>query len=105
MTATVTVLYPNTPGSRFDMDYYLTKHAEIVRKGFGQAGMTAMRVTQGLGGGEPGSHAEYQVIAELDFPDMETLHSALAAHVAEAGADIPNFTDVTPKFVIGQSLV
>jgi len=30
MTITLTVMYPNTPGSKFDMDYYLGSHFDLV---------------------------------------------------------------------------
>ena len=32
MTITVTVSYPNTLGSKFDMDYYLATHLELIGK-------------------------------------------------------------------------
>ena len=30
MTITVTISYSNTPGSKFDMDYYLATHLKLV---------------------------------------------------------------------------
>ncbi len=32
MAITVTVMYPNTSGSKFDMDYYLGSHFDLVGK-------------------------------------------------------------------------
>ena len=32
MTITLTLMYPNTPGSNLDMDYYLGSHFELVGK-------------------------------------------------------------------------
>ena len=44
MTITVTVSYPNTPGSKFDMDYYLGTHLELVGKCWGDKLISARAI-------------------------------------------------------------
>jgi hypothetical protein len=43
------------------------------------------------------------LIAELRFDDMVTTERALAAHGPETQADIPNFTDLAPIIIIGET--
>ena len=50
----VDVLYPNSPGAKFDMDYYLNKHMKLVAEKSGSA-CKGMAVEQGIAGGAPGA--------------------------------------------------
>lgn len=45
MAITVTVSYPNTPGSRFDMDYDLGAHFDLVGKLWGYKLLSARQLT------------------------------------------------------------
>jgi uncharacterized protein (TIGR02118 family) len=92
---TVSVMYPNTPGSRFDRGYYLDKHGALLDRLWSGMGLEDVRLMQGLGapGGGP---ATYQVIALLTFASIDAFERAVAAHGAEVFADIPRFTDVAP---------
>ncbi|MBC8269547.1 MAG: hypothetical protein H8E36_12435 [Rhodospirillaceae bacterium] len=45
MAITVTVSYPNTPGSRFDMDYDLGAHFDLVGKLWGHKLLSARQLT------------------------------------------------------------
>jgi hypothetical protein len=38
MAITITVLYPNTPGSRFDLDYFVNTHIPLVETHWGAGG-------------------------------------------------------------------
>src|SRR6266852_6357746 len=50
----VSVLYENTPGQKFDMAYYTTRHIPMVKQKLGAACKRA-EVDQGLAGVQPGS--------------------------------------------------
>lgn len=54
----VSVLYPQSAGSKFDIDYYVTKHMPMVRQKVGSA-LKGMAVEQGLSGGQPGTAPTY----------------------------------------------
>src|SRR5262245_35177869 len=54
----VSVLYPNTQGCKFDMNYYLTRHMPMVQQKLGAA-CKRMAVEEGIAGGAPGAPATY----------------------------------------------
>jgi len=101
----VLVLYPNTPGSRFDMDYYVNRHLKLVRQRLDPMGLRSMTIiSEAAIDPDAGSQA-FRLIADLRFDTMDATRKALAAHGPETQADIPNFTDVKPVSVIGETAV
>jgi uncharacterized protein (TIGR02118 family) len=91
----VSVLYPNTPGGKFDMDYYLANHIPMVREKCGAACKSAA-VEQGLAGGTPGAPATYLAMGHLYFDSVDAFQSSFGPHASAIIADIPNYTNVQP---------
>ena len=60
----VSVMYPNTPGGRFDHDYYRDKHMPLVKARMGDA-CKSYTVDKGLAGGAPGAPAAYVGMCHL----------------------------------------
>ena len=50
----VSVLYPNGPKARFDIDYYTRKHMPMVQERLGTP-LRRVVVEQGIAGGAPGA--------------------------------------------------
>ncbi len=92
---TVTVLYPNKEGARFDMSYYLGKHIPMVKKLLGPA-LKGVVVEEGIGGGAPGSKATYAVVCHLRFESVDAFQGAFAAHAEKVQADVRNYSGVEP---------
>src|SRR5690348_11744155 len=82
----VYVLYPNNQGSAFNKDYYLTNHMPTVRERLGAA-LKGMTVDNGISGGQPGTEADYRVIATLAFDSLDTYQNAFVPHAAEIQGD------------------
>ncbi len=98
------VSYPNTPGARFDEQYYLTKHMPMVAKRLAPHGMNGWAVDKGIAGFAPGAPADYVIQAQLTFDSLEGLQAGMAAESAAILADIPNYTDLQPQIQINQVL-
>ncbi len=49
----VSVVYPNSEGKKFDMDYYCNKHVPMVATLLGDS-LKGATVEKGIGGGAPG---------------------------------------------------
>jgi hypothetical protein len=56
----VSVMYPNTPGARFDHAYYRDTHMPLVKARMG-ACCKYYTVDKGLGGGAPGADVRWHV--------------------------------------------
>jgi uncharacterized protein (TIGR02118 family) len=96
---TVSVLYPNESGARFDMGYYLKSHIPMVQKKLGSA-LKSVVVEQGLGGPAPGSKAAYSTICHLRFDSVEAFQGAFGPHAEAIQGDIPNYSSVQPVIQI-----
>ncbi|MFL6416675.1 MAG: EthD family reductase [Bryobacteraceae bacterium] len=99
----VSVLYPKTKESRFDIEYYLRTHIPLVKSRWSDMGLTSIDLIQrtaAISGGVP----RYEVIGQLTFESTESLEKALSQHGGEILGDIPNFTDVQPIIQTGRSL-
>jgi uncharacterized protein (TIGR02118 family) len=101
----VTVSYPNTPGARFDLDYYLKKHMPLVEERLRKFGFIGYSVSKGLAGGAPGSPADFMITAQIHIDTMEHVQAGMAAESPTIMADIPNYTDIQPKIQIDEVLV
>jgi len=92
---TVTVLYPNKDGAKFDLNYYLSKHIPMVKKLIGAA-LKGVVVEQGLGGAAPGSKAAYSVLCHLRFDSVESFQQSFGPHAAAIQGDVKNYSSVEP---------
>ena len=90
---TVTFLYPNQEGGRFDMDYYLNTHMPMSIKLLSPA-LKGVSVEQGVSGGAPGSKPAYLVLCHLTFDSVEAFLQAFEPHAQALQGDIPNYTDM-----------
>jgi len=100
----VSVMYPNTPGARFDHDYYRDKHMPMIKKQMGDA-LKYYTVEKGVTGGAPGTPPTYVGMCHLLCDSIETFESAFGPHAQEILADVPNYTDLTPVMQISEVVV
>ncbi len=97
----VSVLYPQSGDSKFDMNYYVTKHMPMVRQKLGAA-CKGMTVDQGIAGGAPGAPATYVAMGHLLFDSIEAFQTAFAPHAQSIMGDIPNYTKIQPIIQISE---
>ena len=96
----LTVFYPNTPGSKFDRDYYLHNHIPLVQTRLTPVGLLGVDIDEGLAGAGPDIPPTYVMIGRLRFETLDALQAALATHGPELLGDIANFTDAQPVMQI-----
>ena len=70
----VSVMYPNTPGARFDHAYYRDKHMPLVKARMGDA-CKSYTVDKGLAGGAPGAPATYVGMCHIFCNWIETFQA------------------------------
>ena len=100
----VSVMYPNTPGARFDHAYYRDTHMPLVKQRMGDA-CRRYTVDRGIGGGEPGSSPSYVAMCHLFCDSVEAFQAGFGPHAKEIVADIANYTDLAPVMQISEVVV
>jgi uncharacterized protein (TIGR02118 family) len=100
----VTVMYPNTPGNRFDHDYYRDRHMPLVASRLGDH-CRHYTVDKGLAGGSPDAPATYVAMCHIFCDSVDAFQQGFGPHAAEIMGDIPNYTDVSPVIQISEVVV
>ncbi len=97
----VNVLYTQSEGSTFNMDYYCNNHVPMVKKTLRNA-LLSVSVSKGLGGGVPNSLPRYEVIGCLFFESMEIFQNSFGPNAEVIGKDAVNFTNIEPVIQISE---
>jgi uncharacterized protein (TIGR02118 family) len=100
----VSVMYPNTPGARFDHTYYRDQHMPMVKRKLGDACLS-YSIDRGLAGGAPDQPATYVAMCAFIFATVESFQAAFGPSANEIMADIPNYTDLSPIIQINEVVV
>ena len=99
MPMSLQVIYPISPGTRFDMGYYTEIHLPMVSAQIGDH-LVSLVVSKGVSGG-PETPPGYYAVATMTFADQGALDAALGK-VGPLIDDIPNFTSAIPKMLVGE---
>lgn len=98
---TITILYPNKEGGRFDVDYYVNKHMPMSIAKFGGA-LKGANISIGKSGGLPGSAPSFIAVCQLLFESVEAFEKRFSEISADLIADMPNYTDIDIIFQVGE---
>jgi uncharacterized protein (TIGR02118 family) len=104
MMIKVSIMYPNTPGSRFDHEYYRDRHMPLVKSRMGDY-CRSYTVDKGVGGGVPGAPPAYVAMGHLLCDSVTAFQTGFGPHSREILTDIPNYTDLTPVIQISEVVV
>jgi len=90
----MTILYPRTDDSTFDMDYYVGSHMPMFAEVLGDAcgGWGAIDVPAG----------KYAAMGWIMATSQDELNATLAEHGAKIMGDVPNYTNVQPETIVGE---
>jgi uncharacterized protein (TIGR02118 family) len=88
----VTVLYPNAPETRFDVEYYLQKHMPRSIDLLGAA-LKSVSVEIGLDSSLTGEPAPFVAICAFTCESADAFIAAFAPPAAELQGDIKNYTN------------
>jgi uncharacterized protein (TIGR02118 family) len=100
----VSVMYPNTPGARFNHEYYRDKHMPLLKARMG-ASCKSYTIDKGLAGGTPGAPATYVGMCHIFCDSVESFQAGFGPHAKEILADIANYTDLAPVMQISEVVV
>lgn len=97
----MSVYYPANGGSKFDHDYYLTRHMPLIQERLGDACLR-YEIDKGIAGREPGSEPEFVAACHVYSQNLATFQEALGPHREEIAADVANYTDIPPIVQISE---
>lgn len=100
----VSVIYPNTPGAKFNHAYYRDQHMPMVKAKLGAA-LKSYTVDKGVAGGAPGAPATYVAMCHLYCDSVEAFMSGFGPNAQDIMADVPNYTDIAPVMQISEVVV
>lgn len=99
-----TVMYPATPGARFDHDYYRDQHMPMLKRLMGDA-CKGYTIDKGVAGGTPGQPPAYVAMCHVHADSAEAFMAAFGPHAKQIMGDVPNYTDITPVAQISEVVV
>ncbi|MFT4611446.1 MAG: hypothetical protein ACJA1H_002028 [Glaciecola sp.] len=100
----VSVVYPNSEGKKFDMDYYCNKHVPMVATLLGDS-LKGATVEKGIGGSAPGSSAPYAGMGNMYFNSVTEFENAFGPNADKIMGDLPNFTDIEPVIQVSEVMI
>ena len=98
----VTVLYPSGDGKKFDHDYYVNRHMQLVQQRLKSFGLVRTEVDKGVAGGAPGAPAPFLAIGHVYFNTLADFQKGMGQHGKELLGDVPNFTNIQPQIQISE---
>ena len=102
--ATLSIVYPRTPGATFDYDYYQTRHLPLAGKLWADAGLVGGEALVGRSTPD-GSEPPYFAIGIIHFESADAIKAALSGeHAAEVIGDARNFTNAEPIIQINDRI-
>lgn len=97
----VSVFYPYSEGSKFDIAYYVEKHMPMVRRKLGAA-CKGLAVEHGVGGAAAGAPPTYIAMGHALFDSAEAFQAAWAPHAEAIMGDVPNYTTIQPVMQVSE---
>jgi uncharacterized protein (TIGR02118 family) len=91
----VTILYPNTPGARFDFDYYAKTHMPMSIRLLGPR-IRGVSVERGVEAAEPGVPPAFVALCHFTCDSRQSFEAAFLPQAAVLQGDMPNYTDIVP---------
>jgi uncharacterized protein (TIGR02118 family) len=102
----VAILYPNVPGARFDVGYYLDRHMPMAIELMStHPGYRGVSVEVGLGGSAPGTDAAFVAMCNYRFNSAEDFRSAFGPHAEWLQGDMAKYTDIEPTIQLNEIVI
>lgn len=95
----VSIMYPYSDKSSFNIDYYCDKHIPMVQKYFG-ATCQGVSVDEGIINENTHQLPAFHAIAHFNFESIEAFQDVMAPHAEKIMEDAPNYTNVQPVIQI-----
>jgi uncharacterized protein (TIGR02118 family) len=92
----LTILYPNSDGVRWDVDYYRTGHMPLIMRLYGAKAIKRFELRKGDSGQAPGSKPSFIGSVNIYINEQAAFDAAGKEHGPTLVKDVPNFSSVNP---------
>lgn len=93
----ISIFYPQTADSMFDMEYYLRTHMPMsLGRLRTHPGFVALSVERGVAAPQSDAPPAYVVMCNYTFATAEDFIAAFVPHAAVLQADMANYTNIAP---------
>ena len=92
----MTILYPNSDGVKWDVDYYESHHMPLIMRLYGHDAIKRFELRKGAHGQMPDSKAPYIGSVNFYINDQAAFDAAGKEHGPTLVKDVPNFSSVNP---------
>jgi uncharacterized protein (TIGR02118 family) len=93
----VSIMYPDTPGQTFDMDYYLRTHMPMSIGWLStHPGFRGVSVERGMAGPQSGMPPVYVALCHFLFTSADDFVAAFVPHATALQADVARYTTIVP---------
>jgi len=99
----VTILYPNSDGKTFDMNYYSNNHMPMIADLLGDS-LKLFEIDNGLAGRTPDDQIPFVAIGYLYFDNLSEFQNSFAPHAEKIRGDVQNYTNIQPIVQISEVL-
>ncbi|WYZ45683.1 hypothetical protein EsH8_VIII_000999 [Colletotrichum jinshuiense] len=102
MVFTITVVFPNEPDAKYDIDYYVANHMPMIQDLWGKYGVKSWSVTK-FQNSVDGSAPLYAFGSVVTWGSVDQMRTAFAGPEAEGiMGDVANFSNKHPIFLTGE---
>jgi len=91
----LTILYPNSEGVRWDVDYYVKHHMPLIMRLYGRKAIKRFELRKG-DAGQMGGAPKYIGSINIYIQNQKAFDAAGAKHTKELVDDVPHFSSVMP---------
>ena len=91
----LTILYPNSEGVRWDVEYYRSHHMPLIMRLYGKEAIKRFELRKGSSG-QTGGVPAYIGTVNIYINDQKAFDAAGAEHGKTLVADVPHFSSVMP---------
>ncbi|PWY77748.1 hypothetical protein BO83DRAFT_425211 [Aspergillus eucalypticola CBS 122712] len=104
MTYTITVVFPNEPDAKYDINYYTNVHMRLIEKHWIKYGLKSWSVTK-FGPSLDGTPPPYAVGSRVHWESKEGMKKASESlEVPEVIGDVVNFSNKPAIFLFGETV-
>ncbi|GFN11042.1 hypothetical protein AtubIFM56815_008608 [Aspergillus tubingensis] len=104
MTYTITVVFPNEPDAKYDIEYYTNVHMRLIEKHWTKYGLKSWSVTK-FGPALDGTPPPYAVGSRVHWESEEGMKKAFESpEVPEVMGDVVNFSNRPAIFLFGETV-